>query len=141
MKTNTEWSGTKMDENRTKFNFDNIAYVGYFPTGNDEGLIGWNVGFAYNRVKNFNRRYRMGRGPGGFSLSDYIATLTNRAGVTGNDLLISDSHDPYMNQDWLSVMGYDTYIIGSANPSQKEVFIVLWNRCRWNMAELGGTAS
>ena len=94
MKTNTEWSGTKMDENRTKFNFDNIAYVGYFPTGNDEGLIGWNVGFAYNRVKNFNRRYRMGRGPGGFSLSDYIATLTNRAGVTGNDLLISDSHDP-----------------------------------------------
>ena len=27
MKTNTEWSGTKMDENRTKFNFDNIAYV------------------------------------------------------------------------------------------------------------------
>ena len=75
------------------------------------------MGFAYNRVKNFNRRYRMGRGPGGFSLSDYIATLTNRAGVTGNDLLISDSHDPYMNQDWLSVMGYDTYIIGSANPS------------------------
>ena len=122
MKTNTEWSGTKMDENRTKFNFDNIAYVGYFPTGNDEGLIGWNVGFAYNRVKNFNRRYRMGRGPGGFSLSDYIATLTNRAGVTGNDLLISDSHDPYMNQDWLSVMGYDTYIIGSANPSQKGGF-------------------
>ena len=41
------------------------------------------MGFAYNRVKNFNRRYRMGRGPGGFSLSDYIATLTNRAGVTG----------------------------------------------------------
>lgn len=122
MKTNTEWSGTKMDENRTKFNFDNIAYVGYFPTGNDEGLIGWNVGFAYNRVKNFNRRYRMGRGPGGFSLSDYIATLTNRAGVTGNDLLISDSHDPYMNQDWLSVMGYDTNIIGSANPSQKGGF-------------------
>ena len=27
MKTNTEWSGTKMDENRTKFNFDNIAYA------------------------------------------------------------------------------------------------------------------
>ena len=33
MKINTEWFVNKMDENRTKFNFDNIAYVGYFPTG------------------------------------------------------------------------------------------------------------
>ena len=54
-----------MDDKKTRFNFDNIAYVGYFPTGNDEGVVGWNVGFAYNRVKNFNRQYRMGRGAGG----------------------------------------------------------------------------
>lgn len=51
IKAKSDWGGSKVDANKTKFNFDNIAYVGYFPTGNDEGLIGWNVGFSYNRVK------------------------------------------------------------------------------------------
>lgn len=117
-KTNTDWAGTTMDESKTKFNFDNIAYVGYFPTGNDEGLVGWNVGFSYNRAMNFNRRYQMGRGAGGYSLSDYIAAISNRDGATGNNLLSSDSYDPYMSQNWLSVLGYDSYIISSSNPSQ-----------------------
>ena len=58
IKTKTDWLGIEMDDKKTRFNFDNIAYVGYFPTGNDEGVIGWNVGFSYNRVKNFNRQYR-----------------------------------------------------------------------------------
>lgn len=118
VKTNTNWEGTTMGESKTKFNFDNIAYVGYFPTGNDEGLVGWNVGFSYNRAMSFNRRYQMGRGAGGYSLSDYIAAITNRDGATGNDLLSSDSYDPYMSQNWLSVLGYDSNIISSANPSQ-----------------------
>ena len=48
IKAKSDWGGSKVDANKTKFNFDNIAYVGYFPTGNDEGLIGWNVGFSYN---------------------------------------------------------------------------------------------
>ena len=51
IKAKSDWGRSKVDANKTKFNFDNIAYVGYFPTGNDEGLIGWNIGFSYNRVK------------------------------------------------------------------------------------------
>lgn len=51
IKTKTDWLSIEMDDKKTRFNFDNIAYVGYFPTGNDEGVVGWNVGFAYNRVK------------------------------------------------------------------------------------------
>ena len=66
VKAKTNWVGTKMDDSKTKFNFDNIAYVGYFPTGNDEGVIGWDVGFSYNREKSFDRQYRMGRGSGGY---------------------------------------------------------------------------
>ena len=74
IKAKSDWGGSKVDANKTKFNFDNIAYVGYFPTGNDEGLIGWNVGFSYNRVKNFNRNYRL-RGTQNYSLTpvEYIA--------------------------------------------------------------------
>ena len=118
VKAKTNWVGTKMDDSKTKFNFDNIAYVGYFPTGNDEGVIGWNVGFAYNREKSFDRQYRMGRGSGGYSLSDYIAAVTNRTGATGNQLNITDSNDPYQSQNWLSVMGYNIYMIDSKDQSK-----------------------
>lgn len=122
IKTKTDWSGTKMNDSRTKFSFDNIAYVGYFPTGNNEGLVSWNVGFAYNRVKNFNRRYRAGRGAGGYSLSDYIATLTNLQGATGSELAITNSQDPYQTQNWLSVMAYDSYVIDSRSAASSGNF-------------------
>lgn len=120
--TKTDWLGTKMDHSRTRFNFDNIAYVGYFPTGNEEGLVSWNVGFAYNKVKNFNRQYTIGRGEGGYSLSDYVAAITNNSGATGDNLAITNSQDPYFNQNWLSVLGYEVYMINSDNPSKSGNF-------------------
>ena len=47
--TKSAWGGVNENMTKTKVNFDNIGYVGYFPTGNDEGLVSWNVGFSYNR--------------------------------------------------------------------------------------------
>lgn len=111
IRAKTDWVGTKMNENRTKLNFDNIAYVGYFPSGNDEGLVSWNVGFSYNRVKNYNRTYRMGRGAGGKSISDYIAELTSLNGSTSGGLWGTDNYDPYLNHNWLSVLGYNAGLI------------------------------
>ena len=55
----TYWLGSKVDNSRTKVSFDNIAYVGYFPTANDEGIVSWNVGFSYNRLKNYCLNYTM----------------------------------------------------------------------------------
>ena len=105
------WEGTKATGSRTRMYFDNIAYVGYFPTSNDEGIVGWNVGFSYNRVKNFNRNYSLrGNANSEYSLSDYMA---NRAyGLNVDDIAIphknGSSYDPYGNVgDWLSVLGYD----------------------------------
>ena len=118
VKAKTNWVGTKMDDSKTKFNFDNIAFVGCFPTGNDEGVITWNIGFSCNREKSFDRQYRVGRGSGGYSLSDYVAAVTNRTGATGNQLAITDSNDPYQSQNWLSVMGYDLYMIDSKDQSK-----------------------
>lgn len=116
-RTNTDWTGVSVKDSKTKFNFDNIAYVGYFPTANDEGIVSWNVGFSYNRAKNYNRTYRMsGAAFGGAmgSVSDYVADITSRAMIDGNlpfsKLLYEKNvYDPYIDSDisWLSILGYE----------------------------------
>lgn len=107
----TEWLGVDMDKSKTKFSFDNIAYVGYFPTGRDVGVIGWNAGFSYNRLKNFQRHYYMGSGGGlNNSLTDYAAARAYRNDK--RDLLATDSYDPYNRvSDWFSVLGYEAGFI------------------------------
>lgn len=108
-KAKTDWLGEKMDNGRTRFNFDNIAYVGYFPTGRDAGLISWNAGFSYNRVKNFNRHYYMRRNGTNYdtSLSDYMATRAY--GIPFSDIQGAGAYDK--TNDWLSVLGYAGGII------------------------------
>ncbi len=109
IKTNSNWNGSIMNGSRTKFNFDNIAYVGYFPTGNDEGVISWNVGLSYNRVKDFNRTYRV-NGAQAYSVADYAADLTYN--IPERDLqLVDGGYDPYKdsNAPWLSILGYEAY--------------------------------
>ena len=116
IKTNTNWNGSTADASKTRFNFDNIAYVGYFPTGNDEGLVGWNLGVSYNRVKSFNRSYRM-NGAQPFSVADYIADLS--FGIAEKDLkLVDGSYDPYNNPNvpWLSTLGYEAGFFKADRP-------------------------
>lgn len=116
IKANTNWNGSKADESKTRFNFDNIAYVGYFPTGNDEGIVGWNLGVSYNRVKSFNRTYRM-NGAQAYSLADYAADLAY--GIPEKDLqLVKGGYDPYFDSKspWLSILGYEA---GFFDPNQE----------------------
>lgn len=120
--TKTDWLGVSVKDNKTKFNFDNIAYVGYFPTSNESGIMGWNVGFSYNRAKNYNRTYRMaGANFGGaqYSLSDYVADITSRAMINGNipysQLQYNEdlNRAPYNNVNipWISTLGYEAGFI------------------------------
>ncbi|MDH6357698.1 hypothetical protein [Parabacteroides sp. PF5-9] len=113
--TETNWFSNKESNNRTRVNFDNIAYVGYFPTSNDAGIVGWNVGFAYNRLKNFRRNYSMSAGAAmSSSLGDYIASRATRVGKPYYDMDGSGSYDPYGNgtdNDWLSVLGFNGGLI------------------------------
>lgn len=121
-KANTNWNGSKADASKTKFNFDNIAYVGYFPTGNDEGIVGWNLGISYNRVKNFSRSYRM-NGTQPRSLSDYVADLAY--GIKEDDLrYVKDSYDPYFNSKihWLPILGWDSGFI-DPDPDGKDEYV------------------
>lgn len=107
--TKTNWKGIGISDNKTKFGLDNIAYVGYFPTSNDVGILSWNVGFAYNRVKNYNRTYRANGAPD-YSLSDYIAARATGIPYGGISAGPGAS-DPYNKYDWLSVLGYESGMI------------------------------
>ncbi len=103
----SSWLGNKQSMNKTNVSFDNFAYVGYFPTGNYDGLVSWTAGFAYNRLKNFRRNYTM-TNYGGMSksLSDYIAVRATGLDAPSIDKTVTP--DPYRyNDDWLSVLGYN----------------------------------
>lgn len=119
-KTNSDWNGTSADKSKTRFNFDNIAYVGYFPTGNDEGIVGWNIGLSYNRVKDFNRSYRM-NGAQAYSVADYVADVLY--GTDQNDLRYGDeNYDPYFDSriSWLGILGFDAGFVDNYAGNNKE---------------------
>lgn len=140
IKSSSNWNGSGVDAKKTRFNFDNIAYVGYFPTGRDKGLISWNVGFSYNRVKDFTRSYRLS-GKQANSLSKYIAEKATNAYVDFNDngdpvwqgipqsdfipLLSSGSNTinsayDNLNRYWLQGLGYQSGFFGgySTDPTE-----------------------
>lgn len=131
----TDWFGNKEDNNRVKFDFDNIAYVGYFPTSNDGGIVNWNFGLSYNRVKNFRRNYSMtARGGTNYSLSDYTATMANLNGYRAGDLLDtsgsgSGGNDPYRNSqlDWMSVLAYNAGYMNAYNDNDKLYYSTFTN--------------
>ncbi len=108
-------SGVSITENKFKFNFDNLGYVGYFPTGNDM-FQSFNFGFTYNRLKNYDRTYRSQGYGVNSSLSDYIAIKSSEgSGIPEGYLMIPDPYreedDPFFYENWLSVLGYNAYII------------------------------
>lgn len=104
VESKTNWLGTKLDNTRTKMGFDNIAYVSYYPTGDDEGIVSWNIGLSYNRVKNYSRNYTMSAGGSMHtSLSDYVAERAY--GTSYGSFEGSSAYDT--QGDWLSVLGYN----------------------------------
>lgn len=115
-KAETNWYGTSTSENKTKVNFDNIAYVGYFPTANESGLVSWNVGISYNRLKNYTRNYTARSATGmDFSLSDYTSARATMAGWTGDQLWETKDYNPYENPDigdWMSIIAMNSGMMG-----------------------------
>jgi hypothetical protein len=121
-KTSANWNGTAVNQNKTRFAPNNFGFELYFPTGSD-AVRNWNLGFSYNRVKNFNRRYRMSGGRQEYSMADYAAWRASNAfgngqGIPENDLKYREGvYDPYNNGGlgghWLSVLGYESGMFGN----------------------------
>ncbi|MGM9759322.1 MAG: OmpP1/FadL family transporter [Parabacteroides sp.] len=123
-KNKSTWGSSKNEATKTRVNFDNIGYVGYFPTGNDAGLVSWNVGFSYNRLQNFERSYRAS-GTQAYSLADYAAakaSYVNRyddgswSGIPEADMpLGSNASTAYQSLGglWVPALAYQAGLIGT----------------------------
>ncbi len=96
------------DANKTKFEMNNLGFVGYFPLSNDVmPLI--NFGFSFNKLKSFDKNINALGSPASTML-DYIADRS--AGVYPGDLeLRDDLPDPFLSQPWLTVLGYNSWLI------------------------------
>ncbi len=115
-------NGLDMKDNKFKFSFNNLGYIASMPIDNPD-VPRINFSFAYNRLKNFDTKYRMGGGSQSFSLTDYIAEKSY--GVSRSDLsnsVTSDGFNPSSGTPWLSALGWNSYLInykgldGNGNP-------------------------
>ena len=107
----TNWQNSINKDDKIGFKFDNVSYVGYFPTGKDGQNI--NFGFSFNRLKNFDRNYSAnGKGMAN-SLTHYIADLTTNDNIYYDDLNGYNNYNPYTqsNASWLSILGWQGYLI------------------------------
>jgi len=136
---NSIWGGSS---SKTRFGFDNLSYTGYFPTGRETGIKGWNFGISYNKVRDFNRSYVIAGSPA-YSMADYVASRATNAygdqgGINENDLILTDSYDPYnnrsLNGNWLSILGYESGFFG-AKYEFSDVYhsaFGQWSGNKWN---------
>ena len=120
VKADATWTSINTNIQKTRTGFDNLSYVGYFPTANDAGIRSWNIGISYNKVKDFNRSYKTVGNPN-HSMADYIASWASNAfgdgGIPEHNLILTNSYDPYKNRDlnghWLSILGYESGFYGA----------------------------
>ncbi len=115
--SNTQTIGAAIKENKFSVACNNFGFVWTIRT-NQEALKNLNIGFSYNKQKSFDRSYKAQfHGlKGGNSLSGYIAQMAN--GIVENDLAYPETgnYDPYNEQSWLNVLGYQSYLISPYNP-------------------------
>lgn len=113
--TQSNWNGSTLNGDRTRFSMDNVAYVAAFPTSSGNNF---NVGVSFNKRASFDRTYSAGSRDIGTSLTDYIAHKTN--GIKNGDLddlrfaTGSNRYDPYLSQNglpWLGIAGWNGYLI------------------------------
>lgn len=118
-------------QDQTKFLLNNIGFVWTLKLGSST-CPNLNFGFTYNKSASFNRRYR------GYinltnSLSNYIGAITSQGGYQEGQLIGDEynNFDPYNPTDaadaapWLSILGYDGYLI-SQSPAGSTNYVGQW---------------
>lgn len=123
--------GFKTTANQTKFLLNNIGGVATIRL-NNRTFPNLNIGFTYNKAASFNRRYKGGFGSLSNSMSNYIAGMTTAEGATVADLSTTGSYNPYNPTDggysapWLSILGFDSYLISPSGNPDAPVWKGLW---------------
>lgn len=135
-------AGDKISENKFKFTFDNFAFVGTVPTNVSDIVPLVNFGFSYNRLKSFDRKYRMHGNNINTSMADYMAHRANTGYYIydnpNNQLYVDDDNKngegiyPFDEYDWTTLLGYNAHLInhiggGEYEPTQGFVNSSLFN--------------
>lgn len=121
-KTSPSVSNFPSTYSQTKFNFNNFGYVG--STQLNGAMRTFNWGVSFNRLTSFDRVYQGYVPSTTTSLSNYIAAFTSESGALPQDLAHGDNYNPYFqsNEDWLSILAYNSYIINDQGTSYTGLF-------------------
>jgi long-subunit fatty acid transport protein len=109
----TNFNNWNSSQSNFKFNFDNIAYIGHYNTGNATVPV-LNFSFVYNRMKNFDRRYTASRSGMGSSLTHYTAAISE-----GIDVGFLSSDHAYREAaqngvPWMSILGWNGFFMNQS---------------------------
>ena len=114
--TKSNLNAGDMKEDKFKFNFNNLAFVGTFPIDSDVAPL-LNFGFSFNRLKNFDRKYGVS-GNNVRSLSGYMASRANLDGNIGPSSDLDLNNNPFGKYDWMAVFGFNSGLIGLDSNNQ-----------------------
>lgn len=123
--------GRTQSINQTKFLLNNIGgvFTMKLPSYMCPNL---NIGFTYNKAVSFNRQYAGGIPQLGSSMTNYIAGICNGNEVTVGDVTTSNGFNPYNPNDgmyaapWLSILGYDSYLVSPSDDSANANWYGQW---------------
>ncbi|MEI7422269.1 MAG: hypothetical protein WCK18_09245 [Prolixibacteraceae bacterium] len=115
--TESTYLGTAYQDNNNSFNFKNVGYVSVLQAPeNTSGVISYNFGVGFNKLANFNQNSYVRADYANYSRMDAFAQ--NTKGINYNNLVSSDSYDPYASGiPWESKMAWENYLIDVANPN------------------------
>lgn len=101
----------RLKANSSQLDMDNLGFVGYFPLRNDF-ITHINFGFIFNRSQSFNKNINA-IGASKSNMIDFIADRS--AGIFPGDLEFQDDYNPFIDQPWLAVLGYNAWLINPDN--------------------------
>lgn len=121
----SDFEGITGKENSTRMSFDQLGVVFSNKIGNETPVRYVNVGVSYRKQRNFNRKLAVYGDLMGMSLTDQIASMTNREPGGRYDPLPLDDYykiynelggnyygDAWSDVSWLSVLGIQGGLVG-----------------------------
>lgn len=119
--TSTWGDKTTQYDDPFRVGFNNFACVMTNKTwrleNDTKGLLYTNWSFGYNRLKSFDRTVSTNGSPSSTSITDYIAKFSN--GLTGADLSKDNGSFNDLNIPWISILGYEGYLIDTVSNSRE----------------------
>ncbi len=109
------WNGrTTNQDSKTNLNINNISYV--MNLGSGKKMAGSNFSFSYQKLNDFNKTFKINGNNTTKSFTDYLAAYSSP-----NPPIVGDvSYDNY-DMPWLTVLGFDGYLIDIDGKNFKSV--------------------